>query len=305
MRIRPATPADVPGLFEVRTSVRENHMSMEELARIGVTPQAVTEMLGTHSRAWVAEEGGRIVAFSMADAARATVFAMFVRPEHEGRGLGRALMREAEAWLFSRGCPEIWLLTDGDPRVRANGFYRRLGWRWEGVEEDGQNRYTKRAPGARPSRWTAAIAWIEIVAGALGLAATLLSLLRGAPPGGRSVGEALLAVGVAILALEAGRRLRKGAAGGREASLLLQALQVPVISGGAFGFSLYAGVMAVLTLWPRPGLELGFGFDVDVGPGTGGASLGINLAALLFLVLLIRAPAPPPHPGLAPEAPKE
>ena len=38
MRIRLATTADVETLFELRTSVRENHQSREELAAIGVTP---------------------------------------------------------------------------------------------------------------------------------------------------------------------------------------------------------------------------------------------------------------------------
>jgi len=101
-------------------------------------------MLDGEGRGWVAEENGRIVAFSMADAAQATIFAMFVQPGYEGKGLGRALMDEAERWLFARGCDEIWLLTDRNPRVRANGFYQHLGWRNDGVQEDGQVRYTKR-----------------------------------------------------------------------------------------------------------------------------------------------------------------
>jgi len=144
MQIRIARPADVPSLFDVRTSVRENHQSVEDLARIGVTPETVATMLDGEGRGWVAEENGRIVAFSMADAAQATIFAMFVQPGYEGKGLGRALMDEAEKWLFARGCDEIWLLTDRNPRVRANGFYQHLGWRNDGVQEDGQVRYTKR-----------------------------------------------------------------------------------------------------------------------------------------------------------------
>ena len=144
MQIRIARPADVPSLFDVRTSVRENHQSVGDLARIGVTPETVATMLDGEGRGWVAEENGRIVAFSMADAAQATIFAMFVQPGYEGKGLGRALMDEAEKWLFARGCDEIWLLTDRNPRVRANGFYQHLGWRNDGVQEDGQVRYTKR-----------------------------------------------------------------------------------------------------------------------------------------------------------------
>ena len=144
MRIREAAETDVEALFRVRTSVRQNHQSREELAALGVTPESVAAMLATTARAWVAEEEGTAVAFSMADASQGTVFAMFVRPGWEGRGLGRALMREAEAWLFARGCAEIWLLTGGDPALRAHGFYRHLGWRGTGVQPDGQLRYSKR-----------------------------------------------------------------------------------------------------------------------------------------------------------------
>ena len=82
----------------------------------------------------------------MADASDATVFAMFVRPAFEGRGLGRILMKRAEEWLFEQGCVEIWLLTDANRDVRANGFYRHLGWNDAGIQQDGQVKFTKTRP---------------------------------------------------------------------------------------------------------------------------------------------------------------
>jgi GNAT superfamily N-acetyltransferase len=86
----------------------------------------------------------------MANALEATVFAMFVRPAFEGHGLGRILMKEAEQWLFAQGCTEIWLLTDANRHVRANGFYRHLGWGDAGIQDDGQVKFTKQ----RPKDWT-------------------------------------------------------------------------------------------------------------------------------------------------------
>jgi GNAT superfamily N-acetyltransferase len=148
--IRVATDRDVESLFDIRTSVLENHQSREDLACIGITPQSVAQMLRSSSRAWIASEAGHDVAFSMANAVEATIFAMFVRPASEGRGLGRVLMKEAEEWLFAQGCTEIWLLTDANPRVRASGFYRHLGWEDAGVQDDGQVKFTKR----RPKDWT-------------------------------------------------------------------------------------------------------------------------------------------------------
>jgi hypothetical protein len=50
MQIRIATNSDVATLFRIRTSVKENHQSQEELAALGVTPESVGEMLRTTSR---------------------------------------------------------------------------------------------------------------------------------------------------------------------------------------------------------------------------------------------------------------
>ena len=143
MTIRIATPADVPAMFEVRTSVRENQMSLLELAAVGITPATLPGMLTGSGRGWVACDGDQVVAFAMAEAGDATIFAMFVRQSHEGRGLGRRLMQAAECWLSAEGCTEVWLLTDADLRVRANGFYRHLGWMEDGIQDDGQVRFMK------------------------------------------------------------------------------------------------------------------------------------------------------------------
>lgn len=146
MTIRIATPADVAGMFEVRTQVRENHLSLAELAELGITPQSLPAMLCGSGCGWVACDEGRVVAFAMADAGEATLFALFVRQSHEGKGLGRQLMQAAEHWLAAQGCREVWLLTDADRAVRANGFYRHLGWRDDGIQDDGQARFTKPLP---------------------------------------------------------------------------------------------------------------------------------------------------------------
>lgn len=146
MEIRIASDRDIEILFDIRTSVRENHQGREELARIGVTPAAIAEMLATTSRAWIGRVDGIDAAFSMADSSRATIFAMFVRPGFEGRGLGRALMDRAESWLWKQGCGEIWLTTGADPAIRANGFYRHLGWISRGIDPDGEIRYVKPSP---------------------------------------------------------------------------------------------------------------------------------------------------------------
>lgn len=53
-----------------------------------------------------------------------------VRPETQGRGLGRNLMARAEAALVRRGCTAAWLHA----RAEAVGFYARFGYETEGDE---------------------------------------------------------------------------------------------------------------------------------------------------------------------------
>ena len=143
--VRVATAADIPALFAVRTSVRENHLNLAQLADRGVTPASIAGMIAGHdSRAWVREEAGEVVAFSMADARTGTVFALFVHPEAQRRGHGRALLRAAEDWLFDAGWETIWLQTGRDPRIRAHGFYRAAGWRLAGPADHDDVRYEKR-----------------------------------------------------------------------------------------------------------------------------------------------------------------
>ncbi|MBW7983467.1 GNAT family N-acetyltransferase [Enterobacillus tribolii] len=143
MLIRVAAGADTADMFRVRLSVNENKATMAELARYGVTPESLPAMLSGTGRGWVAEIDGVIRAFAMADAENATIFALFVEPGAEKQGIGRRLMNEAERWLAEMGCAQIWLETDSNTQVRANGFYRYLGWQESNRQPDGQVKFIK------------------------------------------------------------------------------------------------------------------------------------------------------------------
>jgi ribosomal protein S18 acetylase RimI-like enzyme len=137
--IRDAAEEDIPAIFEVRTSVRENHLSVEQMAKLGITNETIRQALCMEPCIWVAVQGDHIVGFSMADAADACLFAAFVRPEWQGQGIGRRLMERAEAFLVKRHS-SVWLHTDGSSR--AVGFYERLGWKRMQVE-NGNARFEK------------------------------------------------------------------------------------------------------------------------------------------------------------------
>jgi len=144
--IRLATLADIDTVFAIRTAVRQNHLSHEQLADLGITPQVLADSIREAPCIWVAQVNGVLAAFSMVDLAEGEVFAMFVLPAYEGRGLGRRLMAVAEAALFEHH-DRVFLVTDGRDEIRANGFYQRLGWSKVGQVDGDDVRYEKsRAP---------------------------------------------------------------------------------------------------------------------------------------------------------------
>jgi GNAT superfamily N-acetyltransferase len=102
--IREATGADMPGIARVHSSVRENLLTSEQLA----------------------ERAGEIVACSMADRENGSLFALFVLPEYEGRGLGSRLMDLALQWLWDTGTECAWLTTS--PDTRAARFHAHRNW---------------------------------------------------------------------------------------------------------------------------------------------------------------------------------
>ena len=90
--LRAATPGDVETLFDIRCSVIENHQSRGELAAIGVTPDSVRRMIesGDYLSTIAAVDGRDVI--TMARISEGYVFACFVRPDCEARGVGKALM---------------------------------------------------------------------------------------------------------------------------------------------------------------------------------------------------------------------
>lgn len=133
--IRSGQIADLATITRIRTSVTENHLSVEQMAEIGITHESIAADMTDGSLAcWVAVEGGEIVGFSLADRRDGNVFGLFMDAAHEGRGHGSALLSACEAWLRQHGHAEARLTTGR--ATRAFAFYLRRGWQETG-ETDG------------------------------------------------------------------------------------------------------------------------------------------------------------------------
>ena len=129
--VRRATVDDIADMMALRLSVRENRLSQ---------PDRVTaaDCLAYVQRGhmWVWEEDREILGISASDCATGSIWALFVRPGYEGRGIGRALFAVACNALVQAGFGTVTLSTD--PDTRAAAFYRVAGWREAGRTPDGE-----------------------------------------------------------------------------------------------------------------------------------------------------------------------
>jgi GNAT superfamily N-acetyltransferase len=143
---REAMAADLPGITRVRTSVVENALTVEQLDERGITETSVAASFLTDSKGWVAMRQEEIVAFSIADRATQSIFALFVLPGYEGQGLGSTLLDLALAWLWKNGAARVWLTTG--PGTKAVRFYEKRGWTCTGKGPRGDLRYELGRPEA-------------------------------------------------------------------------------------------------------------------------------------------------------------
>lgn len=135
MHYREATVADIPALAAIRLEVVEN--ALTDPGR--VTRGMYHDYLTTSGKGWVCEINRSIVGFSIAALDTHTIWALFVHPEYEGRGIGRALLAAAVDWLFEQGAEVISITTD--PNTRADKLYEEAGWERGEHIANGEVRY--------------------------------------------------------------------------------------------------------------------------------------------------------------------
>jgi GNAT superfamily N-acetyltransferase len=82
------------------------------------------------------EADGPVAGFAAGDARDGTIWALFVAPGHEGKGIGRALLRAACDTLRAAGYARASLSTDSG--TRAERHYRADGWTVTGRNDKGE-----------------------------------------------------------------------------------------------------------------------------------------------------------------------
>ena len=135
MIFREAKVGDIKNIQIVRHSVKENVLSNPDL----VTDGDCKEFLTVRGKGWVCEIDNQIVGFAIADLKEKNIWALFIRPEFEKRGIGKQLHNIMLNWYFSQTTENVWLGTA--PNTRAENFYRKKGWKEIGTHGKGEIKF--------------------------------------------------------------------------------------------------------------------------------------------------------------------
>ena len=150
LRLRPATVADVPTILALIRALAEYERLLD--ACVATEDDLRRTLFGERPQAEVvvAEWAGEPAGFALFFHSYSTFLArhglyledLFVRPEHRGRGIGRALLAHLARLALARGCGRLeWAVLDWN--APAIGFYQALGarmlddWRVMRVTGDG------------------------------------------------------------------------------------------------------------------------------------------------------------------------
>jgi GNAT superfamily N-acetyltransferase len=135
MNFREAQLSDIKQLYAVRLSVKENILPNPDF----ISEREYEKYLTHFGKGWLCEMDDQVVGFSIIGLSQRNVWALFVRPEYEGKGIGKHLHDMMLEWYFDQTSETVWLGTG--PNTRAEAFYRNAGWREAGRRPNGEIKF--------------------------------------------------------------------------------------------------------------------------------------------------------------------
>ena len=135
MIFRETAIKDIPQMQVVRNSVKENMLSDPAL----VPDHDVADFITRRGKGWVCEIDNEIVGFAIVDLRELNIWALFLHPNHEAKGIGKQLHRLMLDWYFTQTKETVWLGTA--PNSRAATFYRMQGWKEVGMHGKGELKF--------------------------------------------------------------------------------------------------------------------------------------------------------------------
>jgi GNAT superfamily N-acetyltransferase len=124
---REATIDDIPQMAKVRLAVKENVLFNPDL----VPYEDYVEYITQRGKGWVCEIDKKVVGFSVVDMKDNNIWALFIEPKFEKKGIGRKLHNMMLDWYFQQTKTTVWLGTE--PKSRAETFYSKSGWKAAGM----------------------------------------------------------------------------------------------------------------------------------------------------------------------------
>ncbi|MES2513941.1 MAG: GNAT family N-acetyltransferase [Bacteroidota bacterium] len=135
MIFREATVDDITQLQVVRNSVKENVLSEPAL----VPDKDYEPYLKARGKGWVCEIDGTIIGFAIVDLVDHNIWALFLHPGFEKKGIGKQLHNIMLDWYFNQTQQSVWLGTA--PGTRAELFYKHMGWTVIGTHGKGEVKF--------------------------------------------------------------------------------------------------------------------------------------------------------------------
>ena len=136
MVFRHAETSDIKHMQLIRNAVKENVLSDPAL----VPDEAVEKYINQRGKGWVCLDLGIMAGFCIADLIDNNIWALFVLPAMEGKGIGRKLQTIMLDWYFTNDKQLVWLSTQKNSR--AEKFYRLTGWHEEGPYGKNEIKFT-------------------------------------------------------------------------------------------------------------------------------------------------------------------
>lgn len=135
MIFREALKDDILQIQLVRNAVKENTLSDPAL----VTDKDCEDYITVRGKGWVAVTMDRVVGFSIVDLKERNIWALFVHPDFEAKGIGKKLHRLMLNLYFNQTKEAVWLGTT--PGTRAAKFYSLMGWKEVGSHGSKEIKY--------------------------------------------------------------------------------------------------------------------------------------------------------------------
>lgn len=166
---RPANADDIDTCITLRGQTRENAISRQQLADLGITLASWSaEVVSGKLVGFAGVSNAGIVGYCFGDTGTGEIVVLALLPAAEEKGLGKALLSRVVRQLVALGHGRLHLACSNDPAVRSYGFYRHLGWRSTGAIDGRGDEILELATAVHPTKpWTPAD--VEHTAGLVGL----------------------------------------------------------------------------------------------------------------------------------------